>query len=243
MTFELVWAIMEHIGVIAFAISGAMVAIDREMDLVGVVLLAFITSFGGGITRDLLLGAYTGKGISTPLFFTDSYESLRIVCLITVVAVIFFAMAFKSKFIKEEKLLDSLNNYIDAIGIGAFTVSGASLAVETVGANAFVAILMGVIACVGGGVLRDMMLNDVPFVLRKRIYVLATAAGAAVFYVIYKIDPALEITAMIVGALTTIIIRILATIFKWNIPKAINFSKARAELEAEALKEENEEKE
>ncbi|MBO5945731.1 MAG: trimeric intracellular cation channel family protein [Clostridia bacterium] len=239
MTFDLVWSIMEHVGVIAFAISGAVVAIDREMDLVGVVLLSFITSFGGGILRDLLLGAYTGRGISTPLFFTDSYATLRLVCLIASVAVIVFAMAFKTKFIKEEKLLDSLNNYIDAIGIGAFTVSGASLAVETVGADAFVAILMGVIACIGGGVLRDMMLNDVPFVLRKRIYILATAAGAAVFYIIYKLDPELEIMAMIVGALTTITIRVLATIFRWNIPKAINFSKERAELEAEGASDES----
>lgn len=223
MTVDLIWSIMEHIGVFAFAISGAIVAIDRETDIFGVVFLSFITSFGGGIMRDIILN----RGI--PLFFTKRYMSLILVCFFTSLFVFFFAMIFKKRFIKEEKLLDSINNYIDAVGIGSFTVSGAMLALDAGHVNPFVPILMGMIACIGGGMIRDMLLNDVPFVLRKRIYALAAAAGAGVFYIIWRLNSEAEVVAMIVGALTTVLIRVLATIFKWNMPKAINFTRIREE--------------
>lgn len=223
-TFELLWGIMEHIGVFAFAISGAIVAINRETDIFGVVFISFVTSFGGGILRDVFLGMPAG----TPLFFTESYVSLIIVCFVTSLAVFFFAMLFKKKFVKEEKFLDSINNYIDAVGIGAFTVSGAMVAINAGHQdNPFIVIIMGMTACIGGGMIRDLIFNDVPFVLRKRIYALATAAGAAIFYIIQYINVEYQVFAMIVGALTTIAIRVLATIFKWNMPKAINFQALR----------------
>lgn len=224
MDVTLIFSIMEHIGVIAFSISGALVAIDKEMDLVGVVFLSFITSFGGGIIRDLILG------LPIPLFFTDSFLSLLIVCLAASVLVLVFAMVFKRTFVKDEKLLDYINNYIDAVGLGAFTVSGAKLAISVGHTTPFVPIMMGMIACIGGGMIRDMMLNDVPFVLRKRIYALAAAAGALTYYVLWYFE-AHEAAAMIFGALVTILIRVFATVFKWNMPKAINFSKLRAEME------------
>lgn len=224
MDFGLIFTIIEHIGVIAFAISGALVAIDKEMDLLGVIILAFITSFGGGIMRDLILG------LPIPLFFTESFTSLIVVCLISSVLVLVFAMCFKRAFVKNEKMIDSINNYIDAVGLGAFTVSGAKLAISVGYTAPFVPILMGVIACVGGGMIRDMMLNDVPFVLRKRIYALAAAAGSALYYTLWYFE-ANETVAMISGALVTILIRVLATIFKWNMPKAINFSKLRNDVD------------
>ena len=217
MSVELIWLIIEHLGVVAFAISGAIVAINREMDVFGVIFISFITSFGGGIMRDLILN------IGIPSFFTRAYMSLIIVCFISSLLVFFLAYIFKHRFVKKEAFLDTINNYIDAFGIGAFTVSGAKIAINAGHVNPFVPILMGMIACIGGGMLRDIMLNDVPFVLRKRIYALATVAGAAIYYVIWRFAPNYEALAMIVGALTTIIIRLLATIFKWNMPKAIRF--------------------
>ena len=223
MSVELIWMIIEHLGVVAFAISGAIVAINREMDIFGVVFISFITSFGGGIMRDIILN----RGV--PAFFTKAYMSLIIVCFISSLLVFFFAMIFKHKFVKKEAFLDTVNNYIDAFGIGAFTVSGAKIAINAGHINPFVPILMGMIACIGGGMLRDIMLNDVPFVLRKRIYALATIAGAGIYYVIWRFAPSYEALAMIVGALTTILIRVLATVFKWDMPKAINFSEFRDE--------------
>ena len=225
-TVSLVFEIFEYIGVIAFAISGSIVAIDREMDIFGVVFLAFVTSFGGGITRDLFLG------LDKPLFFTPSYVPLIVICAISALLVFFFAMLFKQMFLKNEKLLNNVNNYIDAVGIGAFTVSGAKLAILAGNTEPFVIIVMGMIACIGGGMLRDIMLNDIPFVLRKRIYAIAAAAGAAVYVILWKIDGNTNLVipdqvATVLGAATTVTIRILATHFKWNAPKAIKFSEVR----------------
>lgn len=213
--------VLSYIGVIAFAISGAIVAIDRETDIFGVVFLSFLTSFGGGLLRDVFLN----RGL--PLFFTN-YTGLIIACFVTSLAVFFFAMIFKDKFIEDEKLLDRINNYIDAVGIGVFSVSGAKIAIEMGYDTPFIAIFMGVITCIGGGMLRDIVLRDVPFVLRKRIYALACIAGSSTYYVLYRLG-ANDEAAMLAGALTTMTVRILATVFRWNMPKAINFSALRAE--------------
>lgn len=212
--------VLSYIGVISFAISGAIVAIDRETDIFGVVFLSFVTTFGGGMLRDMILN----KGI--PLFFTD-YTGLIIACLVASLAVFFFAMIFKRSFIEDEKLLDRINNYIDAVGIGVFSVSGAEIAIKMGYDSPFIVIFMGVVTCIGGGMLRDIILGDIPFVLRKRIYALACIAGSTVYYLLWKVD-APEALAMSLGALTTFTIRVLATIFKWNMPKAIEFSKLRA---------------
>lgn len=218
--FTLFFNILTYIGVISFAIAGSIVAIDRETDVFGVVFLAFVTAFGGGMLRDMILNR------SIPLFFTD-YMGLIIACFITSLAVFFFAKIFKRSFIEDEKLLDKINNYIDAVGIGVFSVSGAEIAIKLGYTTPFIAIFMGVLSCIGGGMLRDIILGDIPFVLRKRIYALACIAGSSVFYFLWYIN-AHEVVAMLAGAFTTFGIRVLATIFKWNMPKAIEFSKFRA---------------
>ena len=218
MNIETLFMIMEHLGVVAFAISGALVAIEKETDVFGVLVLAFITSFGGGVIRDLILD------LPTPGFFTASYRPAIITCLITVVLVIAFAMCFKRVFIEKEGLISKINNYIDAVGLGAFTVSGVKLSISVGQTAPFIAIMMGLIACIGGGMIRDVCLGTIPFVLRKRIYAIAALAGAGVYYMLwyFSVD---EAAAMIIGALTTIAIRMLATICKLNIPKAIVYSK------------------
>ena len=220
MGIDILFTIMEHLGVIAFAISGALVAIEKETDAFGVLVLAFITSFGGGIIRDLILG------LPIPGFFTEAYLSAIITCLITVALVMVFAVCFRNVFLEKSKLINTVNNYIDAVGLGAFTVSGAQIAISVGGSQTspLVAIMMGVTACIGGGMIRDVMLGTIPFVLRKRIYAIAALAGAGVYYLLwyFNVDEALS---MIVGALTTILIRVLATVFKLNIPKIISYSK------------------
>ena len=218
---SLLFNVLSYIGVISFAISGAIVAIDRETDIFGVVFLSFVTAFGGGMMRDIILN----RGI--PLFFTD-YTGLIISCLVTSLAVFFFAMRFKRSFVDDERLLDSINNYIDAVGIGVFSVSGAEIAVKMGHTSYIVVIFMGAVTCIGGGMLRDIILGDIPFVLRKRIYALACMAGSSVFYLLWYIG-APEVVTMLAGALTTFGIRVLATIFKWNMPKAIEFSKLRTD--------------
>ena len=211
---------MEYLGVIAFAISGALVSIEKETDVFGVLVLAFITSFGGGVIRDLILG------LPVPGFFTKSYMPAILICFVTVVIVVVFAMCFKRVFLEKEGFISTINNYIDAVGLGAFTVSGVKLAISVGHSEPFIAIMMGLIACIGGGMIRDVCLGTIPFVLRKRIYAIAALSGAAVYYLLWYLNVG-EAIAMIVGALTTILIRVLATVFKLNIPKAINYSQMR----------------
>ena len=212
--------IMEYLGVVAFAISGTLVSIEKETDVFGVLVLAFITSFGGGVIRDLILG------LPTPGFFTKSYVPAILICLATVIIVVAFAMCFKNVFLEKEAFISTINNYIDAVGLGAFTVSGVKLAISVGHSEPFIAIMMGLIACIGGGMIRDVCLGTIPFVLRKRIYAIAALAGAAVYYLLWYLNVG-EAIAMVVGALTTVLIRVLATVFKLNIPKAINYSQIR----------------
>ena len=222
MNIETLFMIMEYLGVVAFAISGTLVSIEKETDVFGVLVLAFITSFGGGVIRDLILG------LPTPGFFTKSYVPAILICLVTVVVVVAFAMCFKNVFLEKEALISTINNYIDAVGLGAFTVSGVKLAISVGHSEPFIAIMMGLIACIGGGMIRDVCLGTIPFVLRKRIYAIAALSGAAVYYLLWYLNVG-EALAMILGALATILIRVLATVFKLNIPKAIEYSKLRGE--------------
>ncbi|MBQ9085537.1 MAG: trimeric intracellular cation channel family protein [Clostridia bacterium] len=212
--------VIELIGVVAFAISGAVVAIDKETDMIGVLFLSHITTFGGGIMRDIILGR-------VPAYFTSMWPYL-IICTITSFLVFLLARLFKKWYVVNKRRVLDINNYIDAAGLGAFAVSSVKLALELhPEAGAFLAIMMGVITSIGGGMVRDVCMQDVPFVFRKRIYALAAAAGAGAYYVIavYLMPTELgEVVASIVGMLSVFLIRVLATVFRLNMPKAIRFS-------------------
>ena len=210
---------IEIIGVISFAISGAMVAIDKESDFLGVVFLSLTTSFGGGIIRDVLIG----KGL--PIFFTN-YLLVAIAAL-TAVSVFVLASIFKKKYVENERFIAAINNYFDAAGLGVFAVSGAKICMDAGYTSPLAVIFMGMISSIGGSMIRDFALNVVPFFLRKRIYVLATIVGASLYYVLFVCLNANEGIAMIFGAGMVFIIRILATVFKLSVPKAIDFSKLK----------------
>lgn len=210
---------LEIIGVISFSISGAMVAIDKESDFFGVIFLAVITTFGGGMIRDVIIG----KGL--PVFFTS--HLLVTVSILTAIAVFIIASIFKKKYVKNEHLIETINNYFDAAGLGVFAISGAKICIDAGYTSAFAVICMGMITSIGGSMIRDFAFNVVPFFLRKRIYVVAAMVGASIYYVLYFHLHVNEGIAMIFGAGMVFIIRILATVFKLSIPKAIDFSKLK----------------
>ena len=223
--------IIEIIGVVSFSISGSVVAIDKEMDFIGVIFLAMITSFGGGVMRDLIIGRTPAFFVSIPLYVAIS--------VITSVAVFILASVFKKMYVKEEELFTYINNFIDALGIGAFTVSSVRLCLDICPEKgAFLAIMMGMTASIGGGMVRDVCLRDIPFVFRKRIYALASLSGAVLYYVlaVYAFGGSElgEIIASFAGILIVFLIRVFATVFKWNMPKAINFKEMQNELEFES---------
>lgn len=208
--------ILESIGVIAFAVSGAMLAIDKEIDLFGVMFLALATSFGGGMLRDVLIGR-------TPSFFTSHFH---VACAIfTALAVFITAAILKNKYIKNEKNVEHVNNYFDAVGLGIFAVLGAKICIDAGYDSALVSISLGMITSVGGGMIRDLCLGEIPFVLKKRIYAVASLVGASLYYILYKFTSLPEFIPLIVGVLAVVIIRVVATVFKLNMPKAIIFKK------------------
>ena len=204
---------IELLGVIAFAISGAMVAIRRKTDLFGVLLLAIITACGGGLTRDVVFS------FSPPAIFTSEHQ--LIICLLVALLVFICAKTFKKFYLENEAKIERINDIFDALGLGIFAVIGVKVAIQQgFSDNGLIAVTCGVITCICGGMLRDVLTNSMPFVLVKRVYAIAAIAGALTYYImfIYNVNDSI---AIISGTLVTFILRILAMKFKWNMPKAI----------------------
>lgn len=231
---------IEIIGVISFAVAGAVVAIDKETDIFGVVFLALMTCFGGGIIRDITIGR------NPPAFFRGlTYQ----VAIGTAVALLVFvlAFAFKKQYAGRKKLVLDVNNYIDALAIGIYSVSGVQICLDffaAKGENAglLLCAVLGMMTAVGGGMIRDLILRDIPFILRKRVYALAALIGATLYYllvvVVFPNDKVMEIVSQIACITLVVVIRVLATKFKWNLPKAIKFSEmesAEAEEKEKSL--------
>lgn len=205
---------IELLGVIAFAISGAMVAIRRKTDLFGVILLAIITACGGGLTRDVVFS------FSPPAVFHSQHH--LIICILVALLVFICAKAFKKFYLENETKIEHINDIFDALGLGIFAVIGVKVAIQNGFAeSALISISCGAITCICGGMLRDVLTNSTPFVLVKRIYALAAIAGASAYYGLFLMG-ANDNLAIIVGTLVTFILRILAITFKWNMPKAID---------------------
>ena len=216
---EPLFQVVYSIGIFSCALSSAMIAVDRECDLFGVVFIAFCNTFGGGALRDLFLG------ISPPMMFWQESIFDLLLCTGVALSVFLFAALMQKTFLRYEKTIARVNNVTDALGVGAFAVYGTQVALKYGFTKPIVAIAMGLVTGIVGGIIRDLCLNDVPFVLRKRVYALAALAGAVVYYILTVSFILPSIIPTVVGVLTTFGLRILATIFKWNFPVAIRFSK------------------
>lgn len=224
---------IEIVGVISFAVAGAVVAIDKETDLFGVVFLALMTCFGGGIIRDITIGR------NPPAFFRELTSQVTIG---TVVALLVFILArlFKRQYVKREQQVLAINNYIDALAIGIYSVSGVQICLDffaAKGENAgfLLCAVLGMLTAVGGGLVRDIILGDIPFILRKRVYALAALIGASLYYlfvaILFRGNKVVEIIAQLLCISIVFIIRVLATTLKWNLPKAIVFADMKEEME------------
>ena len=218
---DLFLTVLSYIGVIAFAVSGAMVAIRSEVDLFGVVFLAVITSFGGGLMRDMILNRYP-----YPALLEMKYEF--ICCIVTALIVFFLACFFRDAYLRREQLVENINNILDSIGISAFAITGTQYSLEIMHMNRaeqmpFVAVVMGMISCIGGGLFRDVILGKLPWVLKKRIYALAALAGGGAFLLLNGWGIPMPIS-MLVGCLLVFALRMCATFFRWDMPVAIRFS-------------------
>ncbi|GFI61232.1 hypothetical protein IMSAG049_00389 [Clostridiales bacterium] len=202
---------VEIAGIIAFTISGAVVAIDKGLDVFGVALIGVLTALGGGVIRDIILGIFP------PIMFT--YKIYAVTSLISSLIVFIIAYVDRKRFFSSINIIDKVVNIFDAIGLGLFAVTSVQRCFQHgYGDNAFLCIFMAMTTCIGGGIMRDLLCQRLPAVLRKRIYALAAIAGGAVYYYMHKITFNSDLS-MIFGASTAILIRLMATKFKWNMPR------------------------
>ena len=200
--------VLELIGAAAFAISGAMAAIKRKADIFGVVFLGVITALGGGVIRDVLIGQLPPK-----MFISYAY---LLASLLVSLIVFFDAYIRREKYFANKDKLSEINNIFDAVGLAVFTISGMNTAMG-VSDNVILILTLGVITGVGGGMLRDMMTNTMPKVLRKRVYAVASLIGGALYYVLHLIGVN-NILSAVIGMVTIFVLRVLATVYKWNLP-------------------------
>ena len=193
--------IIDILGTFAFAVSGASMAIHKKLDVFGVLVIAFVTSVGGGTIRDIMIG-------NLPVNWLQN-EVTILVILISTGITLFFRHRLQQ--------LPVTLFLFDAMGLGLFTIAGVELAVEK-GFSMGICISLGTITACFGGVLRDVLLNQVPLIFRKEIYATACVAGA-LFYFLFKylhIDNGL---IKILCIVSIVLIRVLAVKYKWAIPQ------------------------
>ena len=200
--------VLELIGAAAFAVSGAMVAIEKRADIFGILFLAVTTALGGGVIRDVLIGRIP------PVMFVSYWYLL--ISVVAALAVFIDAYLRSEKYKLHLDKLDAVNNIFDAIGLAVFTVSGMNAAMP-VSDNVILVLFVGMCTGVGGGMLRDVMTNTMPKVLRKRVYAVASLLGGGLYYAMYALGVN-QIVSLGCGMLIIFALRLFATIFKWNLP-------------------------
>lgn len=201
--------VFELIGTVAFAISGAITGLKKKMDIFGVVILAVVTAVGGGAIRDIVLGN------TPPMTFRNPVYALVAVAT----GILTFIPVVRKLAGKTPKAFDIFLLVTDSVGLGIFTVMGIRTAINlNHGENMFLLVFVGVVTGVGGGLLRDVMAGNTPYIFVKHIYASASLAGAVLCALLWK--PLGATAAMSVSAAVIIIIRFLAARFKWSLPKA-----------------------
>jgi uncharacterized membrane protein YeiH len=193
--------VLDLFGTMAFAVTGALKAVEHRLDIFGVIFLAAITGLAGGIIRDVVLGLIPPSGISEP-----SYVSIAI---ITAVAVFYLYPRIKSQM--------GLFLTFDAVGLGVFTIIGATIALNTYGFDILLMVFAGMITAIGGGIIRDALVNETPLVFRKELYASISFVGVLLYILLIYAGFNLEISSIICIVFVTVF-RIMAIHHKWNLP-------------------------
>lgn len=211
---ELTLFILEIIGTVAFAVSGAIAGTDRNMDVLGITIMAVVTATGGGAIRDITLG------ITPPTVFVEPiYLGIALLtCAIFFIGAEIWRRRSAINAKVPQPIVAHAVNISDAIGLGVFTVSGASVAMAMGHENNFVLILfVGSITGVGGGIMRDIFTGQIPSVFVRHIYALASLIGAATLFGLqFVMDQKL---AMLLCTILVVLIRIFSSRFRLSLPK------------------------
>ncbi|MEM9076671.1 MAG: trimeric intracellular cation channel family protein [Bacteroidota bacterium] len=194
------YQLVDILGTIAFAVSGVLVAMDKRLDLFGVLIIAFVTAIGGGTLRDLLIG-------NTPVTWMRD---------LTYVTIIPSTMILTLIFSKQLKYLRRSLFLFDTIGIGLYTMLGIEKGLEA-NLSPIMCIALGTMTASFGGVLRDILCNEIPVIFRKEIYATACILGGTLYFAITALGVPEEY-AYVSGILAVIIMRILAVRFSIRLP-------------------------
>lgn len=192
--------LIDILGTIAFAISGVLTAMHKRMDAFGILIIALVTSIGGGTLRDVLIG-------KTPVTWMQDQIFPYVILGTAVFAVIF---RNKLKYFRRSLFL------FDTIGIGLYTITGVQVSLAF-GLDPIICVILGTVSACFGGVLRDILCNDIPIIFHKEIYATACILGAVVYIFLTQFEISQTISMTLAGAVI-ITIRILAVVFEWQLP-------------------------
>ena len=194
--------VLDLFGTMAFAVTGAFKAIEHKADIVGIIILATITGVAGGTIRDVVFGKTLPNSLIDPTYV-----------IITVISAIVLFLLYS-------KMKKHWNVFLkfDAVGLGVFTVIGATFAYNLFGMNFLVIVLSGMLTAIGGGILRDVFVNQTPIVFVKELYASASFIGAVIFYFTLLITNEVY-AATIIGIALTTGLRLVAMKYNWNLPK------------------------
>ncbi len=192
--------IMENLGTASFAISGALAALNKRLDVFGVLVLTFATAIGGGTIRDIMIG-------NTPVAWMKDQQAIMVV---------FTAYLFTLLFRKYLQFFPRTLAIFDAIGLGFATVVGLQRGLEA-GLNPSVCVALGMVTGCFGGVLRDVLLNEIPLVFRKDIYASASLLGGSLYFVFSAWDLVASAAATL-SVMVVVGVRLAAMQWKWDLP-------------------------
>ena len=193
--------ILDLFGTMAFAVTGAFKAIEHKSDVVGIIILATMTGVAGGVMRDVVFGRIPPVAIVNPLYV--------IITVATGIAMFFLYRSLKKHW--------NLFLKFDAIGLGVFTIIGTTFAYHLFGLNFLAMAFAGILTAIGGGILRDVFVNEMPIVFVKELYASASFIGVVVFFGLLVAGIELNVAA-IPSIVVATGFRLLAMKYNWNLP-------------------------
>ncbi len=191
--------LIDILGVVAFSISGVLTSMKKRMDLFGIFIIAFVTSVGGGTLRDVLL--------NVPVGWLNNMTYVYTIIITSIVAIIFRK---KLNYLRKSLFL------FDTIGIGLYTVVGVEKAIEA-GLHPIICVAFGTMSACFGGVIRDILCNEIPVIFRQEIYATACILGGFTYFLTVQLGLA-ESVVFIAAASVVILVRLLAVVFKISLP-------------------------
>lgn len=197
---DLIIDILDMLGIVACATAGTILAMHKKFDFFGCILVSMVNAIGGGTIRDVILGRY-------PVFWTQDLSYLYVITAVSLLVQVFINYSHK---------IDGMLKFFDAIGLAVFSVIGLSVAMRFE-MHPVIAIMMAALTSIAGGIMRDMICNEIPLVLQKEIYISASILGSLSFFMVQGLGVTGAVAEFIM-MLVIFCVRMMAIRFDWHLP-------------------------